>query len=411
MSTEVGAQTLDRIDPNGVLATTFLGTEYRSPLVVASGTLVERFDQIEPFLDAGAGAVIPRTTRFLMERTVHPSPHLYQEGVRSHATMLNAEWTGADIDYWRPYLDRVKSYGNVVMGVSGRDIDGCVKVCRVLDEYELPFFEINISCGVSNGVHGYITRNEEHIKEVCSKIKDAGVTTPIALKLGHSDGIVHLADVAKDAGADAIVATNTYGPVFDFTIGGEGEPHSVMGVVGAKGGLSGDALFHIALTDVADISREVGLPVVASGGVMTAERAMKMIYAGAGLVELYTVLHDQGVKAPNVLTDFTQKVVAFADKHQISSVNSVRGKALQLLSQKTNLVPQIPTVDDALCTGCDRCVPLCLPRAIDITEQPPTAAGKQRHTVVINENCVGCGHCVEQCPVEGALTLPQQITL
>ncbi len=403
-----GAELLQEIDPGQLLQTEFLGTEYRSPLVVASGTLVERYEQIEPFIDAGAGAVIPRTTRFVMERTVHPSPHLYQTGARSRATMLNAEWTGADIAYWRPYLEKLRSFGNVILGVSGRDIEGCVKVCREVDEYALPFLEINISCGVSNGVHGYITRNEEHIRRVCGEIKDAGVETPIALKLGHSDAIIHLSSVAKEAGADGIVAVNTYGPVFDFSIDTDGTPQSVLGVQGAKGGLSGSALFHTALTDVADIAHEVQIPVVASGGVMTAEQATKMIYAGASLVEVYTLLHDSGVDAPAKLTQLTTQLSQFFQTRVGRPVSEVRGAALRLLDQPTNLEPQIPLVDHELCTGCDRCIPLCLPKAIDIVETTAIRRGRQAHVVSINDDCVGCGHCVTQCPVEGALTLPQQ---
>jgi dihydroorotate dehydrogenase len=56
------------------LEVSLLGTTYSSPLAVASGTLVERFEQIEPFLEAGAGAVIPRSIpRYLTSNNVFSS--------------------------------------------------------------------------------------------------------------------------------------------------------------------------------------------------------------------------------------------------------------------------------------------------------------------------------------------------
>lgn len=395
---------LDQIDPDRKLVTNFLGTEYRSPLVIASGTLIETPDQIQPYIDAGAGAVIPRSTRLVMARTVHPSPHLYEEGKGSNTTMLNAEWTGAAIDYWRPHLDDMSVDKKTIMSVSGRDIEGCLKVCKELDQYQFPLIEINVSCGVSNGVHGYITRDIEHVRTLISSIKEAGVTTPISLKLGHSDVIVDLSGVAKEAGVDAISAVNTYGPVFDFRIDGEGRPERVLGAIGAKGGLSGNALFHTALTDVAEIARQIDIPVLASGGVTTAERAIKMIMAGASLVQLYTILHTKGVNAPDAMTSFTKQFSQYIEQKNIPDVKSILGSAISLMEEPTELQPQIPIVNTDTCIGCDACVRVCLPNAFDIVPSDNVIG----HTVEINNACIGCGHCVTQCPVPDTLIMPDR---
>ena len=179
---------LRRIDPMGRLIVDVLGSILPSPLILGSGTLVEQPQRVRPFLLAGAGAVVPRTTRKVMERKTHPIPHLYQVGTRRNPLMLNAEWTGSDLEFWRPYLADLAETKQVIMSIYGRDIDGCVEVCRELDKYKgaWVYLEINISCAHSNDLHGMIARNSEHITRLISSIKDAGVTAPIALKMGHS---------------------------------------------------------------------------------------------------------------------------------------------------------------------------------------------------------------------------------
>lgn len=394
---------LDTIDPSLRLQTELFGNKFESPLIVASGTLVERFDQIQPYVDAGAGLVIPRSTRLVMSRTVHPSPHLFQIGTGSRTTMLNAEWTGADISYWREYIPEIRSINSkVALSVSGRDIDGCVQVCRELDECGVPFFEVNVSCGVSNGVHGYITRDPDHIAELCTKLKDADLRTPFGIKLGHSDGIVDLAVLAQNNGADLIISNNTYGPVFDFDIDTKGNPNRVVGVQGAKGGLSGEAVFHITLTDVADLASELKIPVIASGGVTSPLRALKMMYAGARMVQVYSLLHDKATEGPETLKKLTTGLLKEMDKHGVVDIRDVVGRALGLLDLRTDLDPKVPTVNVDKCTGCDKCVEVCLPGSIHEVESD----NRRLHAVTIDAiSCIGCGHCVSVCPVPDVLKI------
>jgi len=384
-------------DPRRRLETKLFNSTLPSPLILGSGSLIEQFEEIEPFLLAGAGAVVPRTTRKVMERSQQPSPHLFQSGRRGEEMMLNAEWTGADVTYWRPYLDNIASTKQVVMSVSGRDITGCAEVCKELDKFQFPYLEINVSCAHSNSQHGFITRNGQHIRDLVSSIKETGITTPIAIKLGHSDFIVDLANIAKEAGADGIVALNTFGPVFDFDIDDKGNPSRVLGISGGKGGMSGAPLFQIALTDIAEISHQVGIPVIGCGGVRTAEHVTKMMMAGATAVQIYTAAHVRGVMAPTSFTEINGKLVKYFDQIGVNKAIDIVGRALGLLDEKTNMEPLIPTLSAEKCTGCDICVPVCLPMAIGELEFP----NKRGHITTINKDaCIGCGHCVAVCPTD-----------
>lgn len=371
---------------SSVLNTSFLGSKFSSPLVVASGELTETPEQIDKFIQAGAGAVVPRTTRLNMVRKKHPSPNLYQK----HGSLLNAQWTGEDIEFWRPHFDYLQDNAHkIIMSVSGRDLNGCIKVCKELDSLNFPAIEINISCAASSGIHGQITRNIDYVSSAVKSIKDAGIRTPISIKLGHSDAIIEIANAAKEAGADAITAINTFGPVFDFTINDQGQPQRVLGIEGAKGGLSGNSIFNLALTDVAEISRQVQIPVIASGGVMSAEDAVKMIMSGASLVQLYTKLHFSGNNAPNELSKFNRSLLNYLKSHKITSLDTIRGDALCLLDLPTNLVNIIPTINKEKCKGCKLCTQICLNKAAYI---------ENKRVKIDEEKCQGCGHCVSVCP-------------
>lgn len=374
------------------------GQTLKAPLMLGSGTLVERYDEIQPYLDAGIGMVVPRSTRKIMHRKTHPVPHLYQTGTRKYPVMINTEWTGADISYWRPYFSRLMDSGSVVMSVSGRDIPDCVQVCRELEEAGVwCFYEINVSCAHSNSVHGMITKDADHIGSLVTALKKSGIKTPIVLKLGHSDRIVELCQVAESAGADGLVLLNTYGPVFDFTVNSDGRPEPIVGIDGGRGGLSGAPLFHIALTDVALVSQAVNIPVIGCGGVCTAEDVVKMLMAGASAVQIYTAAHACGVNAPDFFRKLNDDLVMYMKTHSISNLSAIIGTALPILDQRTSLKVEAPEVDEETCIGCDLCLPVCLPKAIAI--KPVSGVNKVNHVVSIDSTaCIGCGHCLHVCP-------------
>jgi dihydroorotate dehydrogenase subfamily 1 len=382
--------------PTTNLKCEIFGRKYQNPVFIGSGSLVDSTTKVDTFLDqSSTGMIIPRTTRLKLAngREKHPSPHLdinYQTG-----TMRNSEWTGAPISFWRPSLEVLSGSRRVAMSVSGRIIEDCVEVCKELDDYDFPFLEINISCAHSNDRHGFITKNEDHIKNVVLAIKNEGIKTPISLKLGHSDFIVQLAIAAQEAGADAITAINTYGPIFDFDIS-NGIPTNTLGIAGGKGGLSGKGIFQIALTDVADLAKNLKIPIIACGGISTSEDIVKMLMAGASAVEIYTAAHLEGKNAPKFINKTIEDLSHWLSSNGYLDINSIKGLALKLLDSQDQMQPQIPNLDTNLCVSCGACENICLEKdALKILDKLP---------IIDSSLCIGCGACTEICP-SGALSV------
>ena len=113
---------------------------------------------------------------------------------------------------------------------------------------------------------------------------------PVFLKIAPdlSDAeIQDIADVARETGIDAVIATNT-------TLSREGlnSRHK-----SEAGGLSGAPLFEKSTRVLARLSQLLGaeIPIIGVGGIGTPEQAYAKICAGASAVQLYTALVYGGI--------------------------------------------------------------------------------------------------------------------
>jgi dihydroorotate dehydrogenase len=113
---------------------------------------------------------------------------------------------------------------------------------------------------------------------------------PVFLKIAPdltAAELSEIADVARAAGVDAIIATNT-------TLDRDGLR---SGHREEKGGLSGAPLFEKSTRVLAQLSQltEGAIPLIGVGGVSSAEQAYQKIRAGASAVQLYTALVYHGL--------------------------------------------------------------------------------------------------------------------
>ncbi|MBR3749455.1 MAG: nitronate monooxygenase, partial [Firmicutes bacterium] len=87
------------------------------------------------------------------------------------------------------------------------------------------------------------------------------------------------------------------------------------------GGLSGPAVFPVALRMVYQVAKAVSVPVVGMGGVSSAEDVLEMMMAGAAAVE---------VGAANLVDPFACKKIiealpAVMDKYGIGTLKELKG--------------------------------------------------------------------------------------
>lgn len=169
----------------------------------------------------------------------------------------------------------------IIANISGFSIDEYVECCRlVTGEDQIGIIELNVSCPNVHGGGMSFGTSPESVAEVVRAVKRV-VTKPLYVKLTPNvTDIVTIADAAEKAGADGLVLINTLlGMRFNLKTG---RPL----LANVTGGLSGPAIFPIALRMVWQVTQVCKVPVIGCGGVTTANDVTEMMLAGATAVEV-----------------------------------------------------------------------------------------------------------------------------
>jgi len=253
------------------LAVEMCGITLDTPLIPASGTLArEALSEVEGVY----GAILPKTTT-PTARSGNPPPRIAE----TPAGMVNSiGLQNPGVEKFLEGLDAFDLGVPVFVSVAGDTVDEFVALCeRLAGDIRISAVELNLSC--PNVEHGGLTfcAGPASVQEVIGACR-AAIDKPLFTKLTN-EGVVANALAAEEAGADALTVINTI-PALTIDI----ERQSVL----VRGGLSGPAIKPVALRAVYDVSRSVGIPVIASGGVSTGTDVAEFMLAGATAVQVGT---------------------------------------------------------------------------------------------------------------------------
>ena len=296
---------------------TLCGIELDNPVIPASGTFGYGYEFAELYdINCLGSFSFKGTTK--EPRFGNPTPRIAE----TPCGMINS------VGLQNPGVEKVISeelpklkkvfHKPVMANVSGFSVDEYVYTCSLLDkEEQVGWLEVNISCpnvhggGMSFGTDpkaaGEVT---EAVKSVCRK--------PVIIKLTPNvTDIVSIARACEEAGADGVSLINTLlGMRIDLN---SGRPVIAMNT----GGLSGPAVFPVALRMVYEVSRAVKIPVVGMGGVSSAEDVIEMMMAGATAVEVGTA----NLIQPYASREIVSSLPAVMDRYGISDLAGIVGAA------------------------------------------------------------------------------------
>ena len=216
-----------------------------------------------------------------------------------------------------PRLARV-FHKPVMANISGFSIEEYVEVCQRLDACaQVGWLEVNISCPNVHGGGMSFGTDPASAAAVTRAVKDA-VHKPVIVKL--SPNVTSIADIARaceDAGADGISLINTVmGMRLDLKTR---RPLLANGT----GGMSGPAVFPLAVRMVWQVYEAVNIPVVGLGGVMSAEDVLEMMLAGAAAVEVGAA----NLVDPCACRRIVEDLPRVMQKYHINDLNDIIGGA------------------------------------------------------------------------------------
>ncbi len=254
------------------------GVEFKNPVIPASGAFGygREYEKFYPLSRLG-GISVKGTT--LHERQGNPGPRIAE----TPSGMLNSVGlqNGGVEKFLKYELPNLVTKGTrIVANIAGSTVEECAELAAMLNGTAVDMIELNISCpnvkqggaafGTDCTVAGQVTRA---VKDVTEK--------PLMVKL--SPNVTSIVDIAKSVeanGADAVSLINTLlGMRIDIKTRRPILKNNV-------GGLSGPAVFPVAVRMVWQVANAVSIPVVGMGGIAGYEDAVEMMMAGASAVQV-----------------------------------------------------------------------------------------------------------------------------
>ena len=262
------------------LNVTLCGLPLDNPVIPASGTFGYGAE-FAAFYDINILGTFSFKGTTRQPRFGNPTPRIAE----CPSGMLNAVGLqNPGIDHVLAYeLPQMKAYFHkpVMANVSGFSVEDYVEVCRKLDgEEQVGWLEVNISCPNVHG-GGMSFGTDPAAAAAVTKAVKAVTTKPVYIKLSPNvTDIAAIARACEEAGADGISLINTVlGMRLDLA---RRKPL----LANTTGGLSGPAIFPLAVRMVYQVYEAVSIPIVGMGGVTSARDVMELMLAGATAVEV-----------------------------------------------------------------------------------------------------------------------------
>ena len=262
------------------LSTEFCGIRFKNPVVPASGTFGFGLELADSFdLNVLGGISLKGTT--LEPRFGNPTPRIAEcnDGLLNSVGLQNPG-VRVLVEQKVPALRKIYG-GCIIANISGFSVDEYRECCRAADGCGgIDIIELNISCPNVHGGGMAFGTDARAAAEVTAAVR-AVTRKPLVVKLSPNvSDIVAIARACEDAGADGLCLVNTF-------LGMRIDIKTRKPILANRtGGLSGPAIFPVALRMVNQVAGACKVPVMGCGGVSRAEDVAEMMMAGARVVQV-----------------------------------------------------------------------------------------------------------------------------
>ncbi|VVM05461.1 dihydroorotate dehydrogenase-like protein [Methylacidimicrobium tartarophylax] len=307
------------------LETRYLGLVLRSPLVASSSPLTASAAKVVDLEAAGIGAVVLPSLfeeQLLKEEVAEHSYKDYGGALEAFPKLEEFRFSA------KAYLDHIRALKSsvgipVIASLNGATPGWWTRYAKIIEEAGADALELNIYAVPTDPERAGSEIEMETLDIV--RLVRAQLRIPLAVKLSpFYTNFAHMAKRLHAAGANGAVLFNRfYQPDID-------EEHLTL----RSGLLPGSPRdVRIPLTWIGILYGRVALDLAATGGIMEAADALKVILAGANVAMLCSALLERGTEHVRLVL---QGVAQWMERHGYESIQQWRG----LLSQKNCADPE-----------------------------------------------------------------------
>lgn len=299
------------------LAVSLPGLDLKNPIIPASGCFGFGQEYAKYYdLDKLGSIMIKATTK--EARFGNPTPRVAE----TPSGMLNAiglQNPGVDVVLAEklPWLAENFPTLPIIANVAGFSNDEYAYVSEKISKApNVKAIELNISCpNVDHGNHGLLIGQVPELAYAAVKASVEHSEVPVYVKLTPSVAdITTVAKVVEEAGATGFTMINTLvGMRFDLQ---SRQPIIANGT----GGMSGPAVFPVALKLIRQVAQSTDLPIIGMGGVDSAEAAIEMMIAGASAIGVGTANFTDPYACLNII----ERLPEVMDQYGITDLETLR---------------------------------------------------------------------------------------
>ncbi len=289
------------------------GVEFKNPVIAASGCFGFGQEYAKMYPASVFGGISLKGMTF-EERQGNPPPRIAEtpSGMLNSVGLQNPG-VEAFLKHELPALKGVDTV--LIANAAGSTVESYVALVERLSDSDVDMVELNISCpNVKQGGAAFGVTCEgaasvvKAVRKVCKK--------PLIVKLSPNvTDIAAIAQAVEAEGADAVSLINTLlGMRIDIKTRRPVLKNNV-------GGLSGPAVFPVAVRMVWQVASRVKIPVIGLGGIEKWQDAVEMMMAGASAIQVGAAMFYDPYAPIKIIDGMNQ----WLDEQGIKDVNEIVG--------------------------------------------------------------------------------------
>lgn len=257
----------------------------------------------------GAGAIVSKSIS-IMPREGYRNPTIVALDTNSYINAVGLANPGVDYFFNEISNNEIPLF----VSIAGSNYYDFSQIVKKLDNLNILGYELNLSCPHVEKMGLEIGDDPNSVYDIVRSIKN-NTQKPLFVKvgIGKSD-IIETAKVAEEAGADGITAINTIRAMkIDIETGYPILDNKI-------GGLSGASIKPIGIRCVYEIKKNVNIPIIGCGGILSYGDAIEYIMAGASAIQVGSILGLSGLNSIDKIINGLHKHLKLKNYGSISEL-------------------------------------------------------------------------------------------